>query len=1057
MHSTLWLATVLACSQAMAQPPSKTADDDAGYRAATGLLHRELPEQAAAEYRAFLRDHPGHSQAANARYGLAVCLTRLGRWSEAETELDALTGLEGFGFAPDALLMRAQCAAALHDPAGAAASLRTLLSRFPGYEHADAAAVLLGETLYSQDRSDDAKATLERVAKDWPQSPARPRAEFLLALVETKAGRHSRAATILEALRTTWPKSDLIGQATLLEAQCRHRLALADPAKPDRDQAERALHLYSLVSPGGPDRAIPEAILGGAQLTRAMGKPAEAGRSLDELLRRFADHPLADSARLERARAYLDEDQPQQALKTLDAIHDTDALATERAYWSAKCELKLNQFEAAAKRLGRAIARDPQSAIVPDMLYDRGWAMARGGEAAGAQTAFAEVATRFPSHTLAPEALAAETSLRLSAGEHGEAISVARRFLSAYPGHIRAASVQLMLADAELGAGHSDRAANEYDSFLRAYPDNPQARNALLRRGLALAKLGKTDEAAAVLSRAMAAKGDAEQALIDAAGAVLADAAMASGDWPGAEERLRAITQRPEGRTPAALLKLGIVVARAGRGDEAAAILDPIARDPSAGASGVQAGFERGQILVAQGKLDEARSAFELVIAKEENQPDRRFTVHALRHLAAIASRQGQSELAADLLGRVARSPDAGLAAPDAIYDQGAALLSAGKYEQAESSFTEFLRAAPDHSRVPDALAQQAIATSRRGQYDRALSLIQSAESRAAAIAPDLRAAMRYERAWALNALHRADEAQRAYVALLAERIPPTLESHAALDLAQLTIAGNDFSGALALLDRAESSAPSGDDSVRERVGYLRGLCQLKTDRAAEAAATLDEFLMAHPGGELAVAAGLLAGQAHLRNRHPELAVERLTKVVEASPPLETLGPALLCLGEAQAASQQWDQSQAAFERYLKESPSSDLWFQAQFGIGWALENQGHHAEAISAYRDVVTRHQGATAARAQFQIGECLFAQRRHEEAVREFLKVDILYAYPEWSAAALYEAGRCLAQLEKPEEARRQFQQVTDRFKDTEWANLAARQLTNPPAAPPSVPGSR
>ena len=98
-----------------------------------------------------------------------------------------------------------------------------------------------------------------------------------------------------------------------------------------------------------------------------------------------------------------------------------------------------------------------------------------------------------------------------------------------------------------------------------------------------------------------------------------------------------------------------------------------------------------------------------------------------------------------------------------------------------------------------------------------------------------------------------------------------------------------------------------------------------------------------------------------------------------------------------------------------------------------------------------------ATAARAQFQIGECLFAQRRHEEAVREFLKVDILYAYPEWSAAALYEAGRCLAQLEKPEEARRQFQQVTDRFKDTEWANLAARQLTNPPAAPPSVPGSR
>src|ERR1051326_6911109 len=81
-------------------------DDDAGYRAATGLLHRDLPEQAAAQYRAFLKGHPDHALAASARYGLAVCLTRLGQWKEAGAELDALKPGKDFDFAADAVLLR---------------------------------------------------------------------------------------------------------------------------------------------------------------------------------------------------------------------------------------------------------------------------------------------------------------------------------------------------------------------------------------------------------------------------------------------------------------------------------------------------------------------------------------------------------------------------------------------------------------------------------------------------------------------------------------------------------------------------------------------------------------------------------------------------------------------------------------------------------------------------------------------------------------------------------------------------------------------------------------
>ena len=118
--------------------------------------------------------------------------------------------------------------------------------------------------------------------------------------------------------------------------------------------------------------------------------------------------------------------------------------------------------------------------------------------------------------------------------------------------------------------------------------------------------------------------------------------------------------------------------------------------------------------------------------------------------------------------------------------------------------------------------------------------------------------------------------------------------------------------------------------------------------------------------------------------------------------------------------------------------------FQAQFGIAWARENQGRYDEAIRAYQQVIQRHQGETAARAQFQIGECLYAQMQFEPAVRELLKVEILYAYAEWSAAALYEAGRCLERLGQTHKAREQYEQVAQKYAETSWGLKAKEKIT-------------
>jgi hypothetical protein len=55
----------------------------------------------------------------------------------------------------------------------------------------------------------------------------------------------------------------------------------------------------------------------------------------------------------------------------------------------------------------------------------------------------------------------------------------------------------------------------------------------------------------------------------------------------------------------------------------------------------------------------------------------------------------------------------------------------------------------------------------------------------------------------------------------------------------------------------------------------------------------------------------------------------------------------------------------------------------------------------------------------------------------------VDILYAYPQWSAAALYEAGRCFQEIGNPVDARKQYELVRRDYGDTRWSAMARQRL--------------
>jgi TolA-binding protein len=1035
------------------------AQDDADrvYRSATGLLNRGMHELAAEEYREFLKAHPDDKKATTARYGLAVCLSRMNKHAEACEQLEQVVKVRDFEFAADAALLLGQSQLLTDRAADAARTLTAYLKANANHKQADAATALLGEAQMRAGMTAEAVTTFGVLAERWPQSAARERTDLLWSICDSNAGRVKEAAARLGALRSRTPAGASIGQAALLEAQCRQRLG----------ENERAMELYRSVAEGKDASLQPDATLGMAQLVRAGGKPKDARKQLERLLAGQLPPTTEPAARLELARCRLDEGDAENALAELDKTvpKAPPALADDFAYWSARCEARLGKYEEAATRLDGCDTRFPQSELLAEMLYERADALSHTGRQKDADAALAALRKRFPDHSLAADALLSRAAAAYQAGDDATARRLSEELLRATPNHPRAATADLIIAECQYRAGQFQEALASYAAFVKQHPQDANTWHATVRRGLCLSRLGKQAEAATVLAPALRDPNAGDPSLRRAGMVALGDAAFSAGDWKNAETWFGAVAsdKQAAGDKGAgevredALLKLALSIHRQGRPEQALEVYQLLISEYPKSRHAVQATFERGQALLDLKRDDDAAACFNQVLKDEKGAETSKFTTFAKRHLAAIASRQGRAEDAAKLLGEVAASTNDASGAARIRLDQGLALLGAGKYPEAAAALEEAARADAKGSVGAEARANLAIAVSRQGRLEDALNSLEQNLKNTDDLSATTRESIAYERASVLRQLGRDEDAAKAYEEFLSRSPSPRLATHSAIELAQLCAKAEKFDECLRFVDAAQKSAASADDATRTAVAdhasYLKGLAEYRTGKNAQAVRTLSALLKDKPDSPLRAPASLVCGEALLKANQPAEAARLFQDVAKSSKDADLAAPALLRLGEACAASQNWTGSEQAFAEFLSRFPDSPVWFQAKFGIGWARENSARPEPALEPYREIVGKHEGPTAARAQFQIGECLFAMKKHDEAVKEFLRVDILYAYPEWSAAALYEAGRCLREQNKQAEAREQFQQVVERFPDTNWAKLANALINE--TRPPSLPG--
>ncbi|MDY7109838.1 MAG: tetratricopeptide repeat protein [Planctomycetota bacterium] len=1045
LHSVALILLVLTYPAA-----AKDADDDGAalraYYSANGLLNRGLFDLAAAEYREFLTTYAEHEKAPIARYGLGVSLFRLQRYDNAAEMLQSALREPELPYRAEAALVLAQSRLAQGRYGDAAAALDPVLREHAGHELADDAAALRAEALYYDERYEQVRGPCHLLASRWPDSPHRERTELLWSMSEMALGEYGAAAERLRALSQRFPDGALADQTSLLLAQSLHR----------SNAVQAAIEQYRRVIRRAHDAYLPDALYGLATLLHKGDQPSAAGELLDRLIAQWADHELVPAAHLLRGRTWFDLADYERAHHSFtEAARTGDAFDDSAGYWAAKCDLRRDRPREAADALRQTIGDHPDSDLAPEMMYDLAVALSRAGDPEGVLETLRGFRSRFADHPLAPGVAYLRAVTLHEIERYADSLEVCRSFQRDFEHTDHDAPVASLAGENEFLLAAYERAAETFRAFLDEFAQSPQRTHAAFRLGVSLYRLRRYEEAEPILAPLVpAARNEAALRTVFLA---LGDLHFQRDQWGSAEAFLEEYLSYGLDQPSAddGLLKLGLARHRQDRFDEALEAYDELLEHFPESAHRLQALFERGQALVSLGSPHEAADAFEQVLQAEENTA---FAVHALNHLGAIAVQQRAYDDAARFYARVVNRADRTEIAGEALFRRASALMSAERFDLAAQTFASLLEEHPDSPHRAQARAHRIIALTRLERHPEALALIDEFEkTELTQVEPSLAAAVIYEKAWSLRTLDRPDEAMAAYRELARNTADPQLYCHGLLELAELEADGDRYEEATRLLRRlldAKPPSPQPDPDVRGQALYRLGVCEYNLEHFELAADLLGEFIDASNDSPLLPSAYLLCGESLVRTGAHQRAAVRLRRVVDDHSDSDAFAPALLRLGECLAVLQHWARSEEVFALHRQRFPHSDLWFKAQFGLAWARENQDRHRQAIETYREIVAGHDGPTAARAQFQIGECLFAQGMPEEAVRELLKVDILYAYPEWSAAALYEAGRCFEELNKPAEARAQFQQVQEHYSDSSWAKLASERLARLSAAS-SLPG--
>ncbi len=968
------------------------ADDR--YAVAAGHYARGRWKLAVEEFQGYLKKYPNHANAEVGRFFLAESLLQLGHMGEAGDEF------------------------------------RDYLKRQPTGRFARAALFRAAETAYLTDKTGQAKTELEAFRKKYPKDKLNAYVLPYLGDLALAEKNTTQAADYFRQGLTEFAESPL-------QDDCRFGLAQALEKDGKSEEAAR-LYLAVAAKTAGPLADEAQFRLGALQYST--GKYAEAVDTLGAFEKRLADSPWQPSARLCRGWALMKLGRLDEAKTLFQTVASDPKVGIEAQYWLGLAQKAEKDWPTAAKTLLAVAQVNPKHKLVPAIRFQAGDALLRAGDPAAASEQFDQViASAEPDNEWIDDAMRGKVQAALRSKDYRALEQHIAAFVKRFPDSLMKADLRRILGRSLLERKQYERAERILDPLLsdQQHDLNPEDRYLM---SLAYEGLKRYDDALAVLL----------PALDSATGPLKADVQLAQGSLLVATERyaeavrpLEAVLAgKPTGEAAVKCkAELAICYARTKRLDDAKRLFaELLEKHPKHELIAPTA----EQLAEAAYDAGDRKWSAGLFAWLAGGGGQGQYTAKGLSGLAWSQFKTGKlDEAAATFDQLLKKNPDASLAA-EAALARGRILQQLKKPDAALAMYDLVIEKYPKSPQHPEALLAAARVRDELQQNQQSANLYEQLV-KAYPKLPELDAVL-YEWAWVLDELGKLDESNNVLTRLSKEFPKSDYWAESTYRLAQSALDAKDYAQAGKLLADVLGDKPLA--SVREHVLFLKGQLAVAEKKWKEVGPPFKLLIKDYPESPLRRVAEYWIADAVYRQDDYQAAGKLFDQLAKQTTDHNEPWQAMVGLRRAQVLwhEKKWTEALAVASKIESEYPDFEQQYEADFVIGRCLASQADFAAARQIYQRVVQSPHGSkteTAAMAQWMIGESYFHQKNYEAALREFLRLEILYAFPIWQAGALLQAGKCHELLGEWKEAAELYARLLKVYPKSSFAEEAGHRL--------------
>ena len=1002
------------------------------FYSANALYNKRLYSLAVEEYSAYLKQYPKHDKVEEARRGIALCYYVQGMWEDAERELKGVLQRGKVGDPQRLGLMHAQSLARLQRHADARVAFAAVTGSKDEKFRIPALAGV-AESWYREKNWQELVGTSDLLLKEKLSDALRKRGLYQSANAHFHLKQFDLAIPRLIELQPLVKGTPFAAQAAFMLAECYR----------ETEQLAKAGECYALAAKGVKGEVAAEVAYRRGLIDFRLQKYNEAVSALNKSIKLSEKGKFADTSRLMLGRAYIelkDYKQSEVLLKGLCQPGSGDTFSAPQAFlWYARVYSRQGKYERSEQILGEAVKRFGSDSMIDDLRFDYANAMMVNRKYSEAGAVFKKL-TSTTGYAQNADVLRLYAECLHRTKKYVESLRYADQYLKKYSKEADLPDVMFIKAENLNLLGKMDQALVVYTDVFTNYKESKNADSARFRAAQIHQRKGESVQATELLAGLKTNRpgGVVFKQLDFVAGA----AAFRQEKWLEALELLKKFVdankkESKQQNVDAALVQMAVCSLNLKQVKDAVQYYEEVLNNypDSRHLAMVQA--ELGRLKYEQGDIKQAKSILD---GFNKTHPDAeswrpqveyylgwialgdKQLVEAEAHFKSVAEKFPQHKLAADAAMQLAR-----------------VRLDQKKYAEAAKAYAVLIKKWPNHPQFALATFSQGIAEARQKNWREASKKFKQVVNSYADAAIADRAL--YELAWCAKELKKNDQAEQYYRKLISDYPQSTLVDKVRTELAELTFAKADYDAVITELK--ETITKLSDVRLLEESRYRLGTAYFNKADYANAAAVFEDFIVRYPDSDKLTSVLFHAGESRMRLKEILKARDHFVRARELDGQPLMRESIQMRVGETQRLTRQYAEAIESYKDFIRLFPESKWMAQADFDLGWCLEQQGNYQQALECYRKVLTKGQrDELAARSQFQLGECFFALKEYGSAIQELVKVTVAYPQKNWQARAALEIGRVLEARGDKDKALDQFKDVITKYPDDKTVVEAARK---------------